>query len=252
MKTSPAPFIFHQGTAPLFITMPHTGTWLPDEAKARLTPEAQGVPDTDWHIEQLYAFARAMGASWLQATCSRYLIDLNRPPDGASLYPGQATTGLCTDTRFDGGPVYQPGAAPSAREIEQRRYQYWQPWHDQLARELQRLKATFHRVVLWDAHSIRSVLPQFFDGELPTFNIGTNNGNSCSPALQQRVATIAGAATPYSMIENGRYIGGYITRHYARPAEGIHALQMELTQCSYRPGAGRRKKPGNDSYLSRR
>ncbi|TCV96716.1 N-formylglutamate deformylase [Biostraticola tofi] len=230
---TPAPFIFHQGTAPLFITMPHTGTWVPDDIKQRFTPEAQGVPDTDWHIEKLYAFAKALGASWLEATCSRYVVDLNRPPNGASLYPGQATTGLCPDSRFDGGPVYLPGGAPDTLEIEQRRSRYWQPWHDQLHAELQRMRAAFPRVVLWDCHSIRSVLPQFFDGVLPTFNIGTNKGQSCAPALQQRVADIAHQAAAFTMVENGRYTGGYITRHYSRPAEEIHTLQMELTQCSY-------------------
>ncbi|ATA26964.1 N-formylglutamate deformylase [Brenneria goodwinii] len=231
--TTVAPFIFHQGSEPLFITMPHTGVWLPDEIAGALTPEARSVPDTDWHIEQLYAFARQMGASWLQATCSRYVVDLNRPPDGASLYPGQATTGLCPETRFDGGPVYPPGAAPSSDEVQARRRRYWQPWHDKLAEELLRLKARFPRVVLWDAHSIRSVLPQFFDGRLPDFNIGTHKGASCAPALQQRIAAIARAASPFTQVENGRYTGGYITRHYGQPSQGVHAVQMELAQCSY-------------------
>ncbi|KAA8996642.1 N-formylglutamate deformylase [Affinibrenneria salicis] len=228
-----APFIFHQGSAPLFVTMPHTGTWLPPEIADTLTDEARRVPDTDWHIERLYAFAKDLGASVLQATCSRYVVDLNRPPDGASLYPGQATTGLCPDIRFDGGPVYLPGAQPSSQAVAQRRERYWRPWHDQLAAELARLTAQFPRVVLWDAHSICSVLPQFFDGRLPDFNIGTNKGVTCDPALQRRVADLARLAAPFSHVENGRYTGGYITRHYGQPEQGVHALQMELAQSAY-------------------
>lgn len=226
-------YIFSRGTKPLLITMPHTGTAVPPDIAQRLTPEAQGVPDTDWHIEKLYAFAHAMGASVLQATWSRYVVDLNRPPDDQSLYPGQATTGLCPLTRFDGGAVYLAGAEPSAAEIAARRERYWQPWHDKLAATLVELRQQFPAVVLWDAHSIRSVLPQFFEGKLPDFSIGTNKGGSCSPEFQKRIADIARASAPFTAVENGRYKGGYITRHYGAPAQGIHAIQMELTQSAY-------------------
>lgn len=231
--SAPAPFIFHQGTQPLLISMPHTGTYVPPEIAQGFVPEALTVPDTDWHIERLYAFAQAMGASTLQATYSRYVVDLNRPPTGESLYPGQATTGLCTDITFDGGPVYLPGKAPTQAEITQRRIQYWQPYHDQLAAELARLKAQFPVVVLWDAHSIRSVLPQFFEGKLPDYNIGTNTGKSCALALQERIAAIAHTAHPFTSIVNGRYKGGYITRNYGHPEQQVHAVQMEMTQSSY-------------------
>jgi N-formylglutamate deformylase len=229
----PAPFIFTQGTQPLLISMPHVGTYVPPEINDRLTDAARLVPDTDWHIEILYAFAKEMGASIVQATHSRFVVDLNRPPNGESLYPGQATTGLCTDILFDGGPVYLPGQAPTAEEIEQRRQQYWQPYHDKVTEELARLKAQFPVVALWDAHSIRSVLPQFFEGKLPDFNIGTNSGKSCALALEERIAEIAAASSNFTSITNGRYKGGYITRHYGQPDQNVHAVQLEMAQSSY-------------------
>ena len=226
-------FIFHRGSEPLFITMPHVGTQIPSELASRYSHEALSVPDTDWHIEKLYAFARDIGASVLQAKWSRYVVDLNRPPDDQSLYPGQATTGLCPVVRFDGGEIYQPGQQPDAAEIEQRRMLYWQPWHDKLQETLSALHAQFPRVVMWDAHSIRSVLPQFFPGKLPDFSIGSNDGRSCAPELEQRITDLAQQSSPFTMVNNGRYKGGYITRHYAAPESGIHTLQMELTQSAY-------------------
>lgn len=226
-------YIFHRGTEPLFITMPHVGTAIPSGLSSRFSDEACTVPDTDWHIEKLYAFARDMGASVLQAKWSRYVVDLNRPPDDQSLYPGQATTGLCPVVRFDGGEIYQSGQQPDATEIEERRGQYWQPWHDKLQEALNSIRDEFPRVVMWDAHSIRSVLPQFFQGKLPDFSIGTNDGQSCAPELEQRIADLAQQSSPFTMVSNGRYKGGYITRHYAAPERGIHTIQMELTQGAY-------------------
>jgi len=226
-------YLFHRGTAPLFITMPHTGTQVPNEIAERMTPEARTVPDTDWHIEKLYAFAKEIGASILQAKWSRYVVDLNRPPNDQSLYPGQATTGLCPVNRFDGGDIYLPGNQPDADEIAQRREQYWQPWHSRLQETLSELRDSFPRVVMWDAHSIRSVLPQFFPGTLPDFNIGTNNGTSCSPLLEQQITEIAQQSALFTAVSNGRYKGGYITRNYAAPDRGIHTIQMELTQSGY-------------------
>lgn len=226
-------YIFHPGTAPLFITMPHVGTAIPAGMAKRLNSEALTVPDTDWHIEKLYAFAREMSASVLQAKWSRYVVDLNRPPNDQSLYPGQATTGLCPVVSFNGGEIYQAGQQPDAAEIALRREQYWRPWHDKLQKTLRSLHAQFPRVVMWDAHSIRSVLPQFFTGKLPDFNIGTNDGNSCHPELEQRIFHLAQQSSPFTAVNNGRYKGGYITRYYADPAQGIHTIQMELTQSAY-------------------
>lgn len=231
---TPAPFTFHQGTAPLLISMPHAGTHVPPAIAARLTPAARQVPDTDWHLPILYGFAQALGASILVATHSRYVVDLNRPPDGASLYPGQSVTGLCPVDSFDDTPLYaDPADAPDAAEVAARRNAYWAPYHAQLRAELDRVRALHGVAVLWDAHSIRSVLPRFFEGRLPDLNLGTGQGTSCDPALAQDLLAIANAATGYSAVLNGRFTGGYITRHYGEPARNIHAVQLEMTQCSY-------------------
>ncbi|KGD72098.1 N-formylglutamate amidohydrolase [Tatumella morbirosei] len=226
-------YIFHQGNKPLLITMPHTGTVIPEYIAERMTHKARSVPDTDWHIEKLYAFARESGASILQAKWSRYVVDLNRPPDDISLYPGQVTTGLCFVNRFDGGAVYTKGNNPDAGEIADRREKYWQPWHNKLQNTLTEMREEFSTVVMWDAHSIRSELPQFFSGKLPDINIGTNDGLSCHFDLQQKIFNIASQSPPLTVVSNGRYKGGYNTRHYAQPDLGTHTLQMELTQSSY-------------------
>ena len=232
--TEPA-FRFHQGTRPLLISMPHVGTHVPSQLAARLTPEARQVPDTDWHLEQLYDFAvHDLGASVLIATHSRYVVDLNRPPDGASLYPGQSVTGLCPVDSFDDTPLYaDPADLPGETEIAARREAIWRPYHAKLAEELARLKAQHGVAILWDAHSIRSVLPRFFEGKLPDLNLGTADGASCDPALAAQLLAIAKEAEGYDAVLNGRFKGGHITRFYGQPAAGVHAVQLEMTQCSY-------------------
>lgn len=232
-QTAPPPFTFHQGTAPLLISIPHGGVFLPPLLAKRLHPEAREVPDTDWHLERLYAFAKDMGASMLAATHSRYVIDLNRPPDGASLYPGQNVTGLCPVDNFDEMPLYPDGDVPDATEIAARRDAIWSPYHAQLRAELDRLRAAHGVAVLWDAHSIRSVLPRFFAGKLPDLNLGTADGASCDPALAQDLLRIAETSPGYTAVLNGRFKGGHITRQYGEPARGIHAVQLEMTQCCY-------------------
>ena len=231
--SQPAPFVFHQGTQPLLISMPHAGTYVPPTLAARFTEEARQVPDTDWHMERLYAFAKDMGASILAATHSRYVVDLNRPPDGASLYPGQNVTGLCPVDTFDDTPIYTRGDVPDDSEIAARRDAVWAPYHAQLRAELDRIRAQHGVAVLWDAHSIRSVLPRFFEGKLPELNLGTADGASCSPALAQELLAIARSAPGYNGVLNGRFKGGHITRHYGQPERNIHAVQLEMTQCSY-------------------
>ena len=231
--SQPAPFVFHQGTQPLLISMPHAGTYVPPTLAARFTEEARQVPDTDWHMERLYAFAKDMGASILAATHSRYVVDLNRPPDGASLYPGQSVTGLCPVDTFDDTPIYTRGDVPDGAEIAARRDAVWAPYHAQLRAELDRIRAQHGVAVLWDAHSIRSVLPRFFEGKLPDLNLGTADGASCSPALAQELLAIARSAPGYTGVLNGRFKGGHITRHYGQPERNIHAVQLEMTQCSY-------------------
>lgn len=232
--TNEPAFRFRQGTRPLLISMPHVGTHVPPGLAAQLTNEARGVPDTDWHLERLYDFADALGASVLVATHSRYVIDLNRPPDGASLYPGQSVTGLCPVDTFDDTPLYRDASLlPTDADIAARREAIWQPYHAQLSAELARLQQQHGTVALWDAHSIRSVLPRFFEGRLPDLNLGTADGASCDPALAHQLLTLGRQASGYSTVLNGRFKGGHITRHYGNPAQGIHAIQLEMTQCSY-------------------
>ena len=233
--TQEAPFRFHQGTRPLLISMPHVGTHVPPKLAARLTPKARQVPDTDWHLERLYDFAaKELGASVLVATHSRYVIDMNRPPDGASLYPGQSVTGLCPVDDFDNEPIYaDPADVPGDEEVAARREAIWRPYHAKLAGELARIKAQHGVAVLWDAHSIRSVLPRFFEGTLPDLNLGTADGASCDPDLAAQLLAIGKEAQGYSAVLNGRFKGGHITRTYGQPAQGVHAIQLEMTQSSY-------------------
>jgi N-formylglutamate deformylase len=222
---------------PLLVSMPHVGAELPPPLAARFTGAARAVPDTDWHVDRLYDFLAELDATVLAARWSRLVIDLNRPPDGASLYPGQATTGLCPAELFDGTPVYREGQAPGAEEIAARRAAYWQPYHDALAAELARLKARHGRVLLWDAHSIAAAIPRLFDGRLPDHNIGTARGASCAPGMGEAVLEAARAFPAYSAVLNGRFVGGHITRAYGRPGQGIHAVQLELSQSAYMDGA---------------
>ena len=235
-ETDRPAFEFHPGSAPLLISFPHVGTYVPVAVAERFTPEAREVHDTDWHLPILYAFGKEIGASMLIATHSRLVVDMNRPPDGASLYPGQSVTGLCPVDTFADTPVYRSAdLQPDDAEIAQRREMVWKPYHDQLAAELARIKAQHGVAGLWDAHSIRSVLPRFFEGKLPDLNLGTNKGASCAPGLGEALLAEAqkSAADGFTAVLNGRFQGGYITRHYGQPAQNVHAIQLEMTQSSY-------------------
>lgn len=232
--TSSDTFTLHHGTAPLLVSLPHDGSAIPGVLAARMTPAARRAPDTDWHVSRLYAFARDLGASMLVPRYSRYVVDLNRPEDDTSLYPGQNTTGLCPAVRFTGEPVYLEGQAPSLAEVGERVEAYWRPYHQALAAELARLKAEHGRVVLWEGHSIRgSDLPFLFEGRLPDLNLGTAAGSSCTPGLQQRLEAVLGDQSEYDWVANGRFKGGHITRHYGDPAAGIDAVQLEISQRNY-------------------
>src|SRR5690242_12588241 len=195
-------FTLHRGTAPLFVSVPHDGTALPDDLATRLTPSARRVPDTDWHVSRLYAFARELGASMIVPRHSRYVVDLNRPPDDVSLYPGQNTTGLCPIVQFSGEPVYRSGQEPTPDEIARRVETYWRPYHNALIAEIARIKAAHGRVVLWEGHSIRSVVPFLFDGRLPVFNLGTAGGASCGADLQRRLTGVLAAQEKYTFVAN--------------------------------------------------
>jgi N-formylglutamate deformylase len=227
------PFRFRAGTAPLLVSMPHVGVYIPPELATRMTDAALFLPDTDWHLERLYDFLDALGASVLVATHSRYVVDLNRPPDNANLYPGQDTTGLVPIDTFARASVYRDGALPTDAEIAARVERHWQPYHAQLERELARLRAAHGYALLWDAHSIASELPRFFPGRLPDLNLGTAGGASCAAAIEAEVVAVARAAPTYSAVLNGRFKGGYITRRYGRPDAGVHAIQLELAEITY-------------------
>ena len=222
----------HRGTAPLVLAFPHGGTHLAG-LHDQFTSPWLARADADWHIAELYAFARDLGATTVATCISRSVIDCNRDPSGASLYPGMATTELCPTTSFDGAPLY-PGAGPDAAEIARRRAAWFDPYHAALATEIARLRALHPTVVLYDAHSIRSHIPRLFAGELPQFNIGTNSGATCAPGLTAMVAE-ACARSGESWVANGRFKGGWTTRHYGQPAAGVHAIQMELAMRGYLP-----------------
>jgi formiminoglutamase len=212
--------------APLIVSIPHAGVDLLHFAP-RFESDWLARRDADWHIPALYDFAAALGATIVRTSLSRSIIDVNRDPSGASLYPGQATTELCPLTTFDGEPLYKPGAAPDAAEIAERRGAYFEPYHAALAAEVARLRQSHARVALYDAHSIRSAIPRLFDGQLPLFNLGTNSGRACSPALRERL-NAALAASGESFVVDGRFKGGWITRSFGRPEQGVEAAQMEL------------------------
>ncbi|MBS7670946.1 N-formylglutamate deformylase [Croceicoccus gelatinilyticus] len=222
----------HRGTAPLVVAFPHTGTDLANVEGEFASPWL-ARRDADWWVDRLYAFARDLGATTIRTAISRSVIDVNRDPSGASLYPGQATTELCPTTTFDGEPLYS-GSEPDKAEIARRRDNWFAPYHAAIESELARLRAGHPAVVLYDAHSIRSHVPRLFDGELPQFNIGTNGGETCDKALSDAVTTIC-AASGRSHVLDGRFRGGWTTRLYGRPADGIHAIQMELAIRGYSP-----------------
>lgn len=233
MSDSNDVFTLQRGTVPLLVSMPHIGTAIPDALKPGYTDEALQVEDTDWHLHTLYDFLPALGASVIRPHYSRYVIDLNRPPDDAPMYPGASNTELCPTRFFSGEPLYRSGHEPDAAERARRRETYWQPYHAALAAELARLKALHGYALLWDAHSIRSQIPWLFEGKLPDLNIGTASGASAHPAITDAVAAACTPSPHITTAVNGRFKGGYITRHYGQPAGDVHAVQLEMCQSLY-------------------
>jgi N-formylglutamate deformylase len=228
------PYTLQRGSVPLLVSVPHAGREIPAELQLHYDPRALQVEDTDWHLERLYAFAAAeLGASLIAPRFSRYVIDLNRPPEDTPMYPGANNTELCPTRFFTGEPLYRAGHEPDAAEVVRRLATYWSRYHDALAGELARLKAQHGHVVLLDGHSIKSRLPWLFDGQLHDLNLGTAGGTSCAPSLRDALAAVLGSQTGFSHVIDGRFKGGYITRHYGRPAEGQHAVQMEMCWSCY-------------------
>jgi N-formylglutamate amidohydrolase len=225
-------FAFHEGSTPLLISVPHDGRQLPEDIAALMTAAGRSIPDTDWHVARLYEFARDAGASVLVANYSRYVVDLNRSADDEVLYPGQLVTGLCPGRTFAGADIYSDGRDVDAAERQRRVTRYWKPYHDKLQATLESLQKRHGHALLWDAHSIPSKVPGLFEGELPVLNIGTWDGRSCAAEREQAAFAVA-RDSGYSSVLNGRFKGGYITRHYGAPRSGVHALQLEIAQRSY-------------------
>jgi N-formylglutamate deformylase len=228
-------FQLQQGRVPLLISLPHVGTEIPPELAERLVPRALASEDSDWHLERLYRpLAEKLGASLIVPRYSRYVVDLNRPPDDQPLYPGAAGgTGLVPTRFFTDDPLYRDGAEPDAASLAARREAYWRPYHEALAAELARLREQHGHALLFDGHSIRSELPWLFEGELPALNLGTADGAACAPAITERLAALLAGQTQFSHVVNGRFKGGYITRHYGQPAKDVHAVQLEMCQRCY-------------------
>ncbi|RCK45273.1 N-formylglutamate amidohydrolase [Thalassospira profundimaris] len=225
-------FDVEQGSSPVILAFPHTGTDVPDDICEKLNDNGKILADTDWHIHRLYD-GLLPGVTTVRALFHRYVIDANRDPSGQSLYPGQNTTGLVPVTDFDGNPIWQDGQEPDANEVSRRQQQFHTPYHAALKAEIARVKAIHGVAVLYDCHSIRSHIPFLFDGKLPDFNIGTDNGTTCEPRIEQAVVGVCGNAAGFTSVLNGRFRGGWTTRHYANPAQNIHTVQMELAQSTH-------------------
>jgi N-formylglutamate deformylase len=227
-------FSLHRGHTPLLVSVPHCGTGIPEALLDRMVPRARALEDTDWHLALLYAFVRDLGAGLIVPRYSRYVIDLNRPPDDAPMYPGANSTGLCPERFFSGDPLYRPQRQPDRAEVAQRLESYWRPYHDALQQELARLKNEHGYALLLDGHSIKSELPWLFEGRLPELNLGTAGGASCAASL--RAALVQALQQPdFSHVADGRFKGGYIVRRYGRPLEGVHAAQLEMCWSCYMP-----------------
>ena len=226
-------FSLYPGSQPLLVSMPHVGTLIPPDLQPRYVERALQVEDTDWHLEALYDFVRASGASLLVPNYSRYVIDLNRPSENTPMYPGTNNTELCPTRFFTGDPLYREGMAPDDAEIARRITTFWQPYRNALEAELTRLRQTHGHAVLFDAHSIRSQVPWLFEGRLPDLNLGTVNGSSTAPSLREALAQVLARQSEFSQVVDGRFKGGHITRHYGRPTEGWHAIQLEMCWSTY-------------------
>ena len=237
-----AVFRHHTGELPLLISVPHDGRDIPDDIHGRMTDLGRSIPDTDWDVAKLYEFATDLGAGTVVAPpppppppppphFSRYVIDLNRSAEDSALYPGQVVTGLCPEQTFGGEAIYRSGGV-GENEKAGRVDQYWRPYHEHIRAALASLRETHGYALLWDAHSIPSVVPRLFDGELPELNLGSNGGASCGKSIEDAV-TAEALSSPFDVVLNGRFKGGYITRHYGDPDNDVHAVQLEIAQRAY-------------------
>jgi len=226
------PYRYRFGSSALIVSMPHSGTFVPHSIGRTMSDVAAQRGDTDWHLPRLYDFLAQLDATVIAANCSRYIVDVNRPPDGANLYPGRDTPKLCPVDTFDRHALYRTGE-PSSSEIAQRVACVWKPYHARLEREIARVRAAHGVAILWDAHSIVSFAPRLFEGRLADFNLGTADGASCDPALAQSLFVAVQRHQGYRSVLNGRFKGGYITRHFGAPSRGVHAIQLEMAEETY-------------------
>jgi N-formylglutamate deformylase len=226
-------FDFHSGSLPLLISVPHAGTTVPDDLLHRFTSVGQRLPDTDWHVDRLYEFARELGASLLVANYSRYVVDLNRAPDSNPLYETSPSSPVCAAATFAGESIYVGDQSPDREEVQARVATYWRPYHAQIEAELRRMHERFGYAVLWDAHSVASEVPALFAGVLPEFNLGTRDGAACPPAIANGLLDLLTEDGEFGAVLDGRFRGGYITQNYGRPAQRTFAVQLELAQRAY-------------------
>ena len=224
-------FSFSAGETPLLVSMPHSGLALTPQVQSGLTEKALTLPDTDWHVPEVYSFLGELGVGRISANYSRYVIDLNRPLDDAPLYASK-TTGLFPSILFDESPVFKPACLPNKRHHQFCKENIWQPYHGKITEELECLKAKFGYAILFDAHSIAPETPMLFEGRLADFNFGNNNGEASSQKWLQAASGVVPDGT-YSRVSNGRFKGGYITRSFGNPKKNIHAIQLELSQACY-------------------
>tara|TARA_R110002049_G_scaffold175316_3_gene342624 strand:- start:2182 stop:2991 length:810 start_codon:yes stop_codon:yes gene_type:complete len=245
-------FKLKRGKSKLLVSMPHVGTQLPEWLIPRMSQESMSLPDTDWYLEELYDFLQDIDVTVISANYSRYVVDLNRSADDMSLYPGSNVTGLCPTDTFDGNSIYEHEAKLDAIEVKSRLDKFWYPYHDALASEIARIKAIHSNVIVWEAHSIRSEVPRFFDGELPHLNIGTADGTTCQHEIIEKIMDVIKTNGDYSWVENGRFKGGFITRHYAQPSLGINTMQLEIAMRSYMDESSLSPKFDNDKATSLR
>ena len=219
----------------IILSVPHCGTQFPPELKSLYKAEMIAAPDdTDWFVDRLYDFAPALGITMITANYSRWVIDLNRDPESKPLYTdGRIITGLCPTTNFLGESIYQDNRKEvDAMEISRRVDQYYMPYHTKLNELLDKAKEKFGKVLLWDCHSIRQSVPSIHKQRFPDLILGDADGTSASPGLSE--TTLKGIeSSGYQVSHNYPFKGGYITRHYGRPAEQYHALQLEMTKMNY-------------------
>lgn len=217
------------GNLPLVLAIPHSGNYIPEEILNTITEPAKQLIDTDWNVHRLYDNLLP-GTTVIKALFHRYVIDANRDPSGSALYPDRPTTALCPLTTFDGDSLYLSRQEPNESEITRRRIAFHIPYHNALRKVLNLARSKHGIVILYDCHSIRSRILNLFPSHPPDFNIGTNDGTTCSPAIENKVRDICEQSDEFSTVVNDRFKGGWTTRNYGQPSKGIHAIQMELAQ----------------------